>query len=165
MQTWKMQIIPSLVGFCEDLISKDATFIIYPQVPLTTSARYTWSIVTPHQETCKRPTKKSLLEVPEEENLHLYLDPLEDLINPPNNRSASPLDQELQEKMLVSPSSRPCKKQTTITGKKIFEQLFKNNRYACETPPTSYVHPPNISAHICHTQIEPYLVCSSGLHF
>lgn len=70
--------------------------------------------------------------MPEEENLHLYLDPLEDLINPPN-RSASPScssDEEPQEKMLISPisNSTPCKKQTTITGKKwnmIFEQLFR----------------------------------------
>lgn len=96
-------------------------------MPLTTSNRCIWSIVAPPQETCKRPSKKPQLEAPEEDNTHLYIDPLEDLISV-TDKTAIPSSEEEEgtEKMLTSPvRTATCKKQTTITGKEDFPSLPK----------------------------------------
>lgn len=87
---------------------------------MSTNSRYIWSIVTaPSEETCKRRhTRKQPFEL-SEDNLHLYLDPLEDL-TPPSRKSTESLSDgeisEQTEQMLISPI-RNTTKQTSITGK------------------------------------------------
>lgn len=75
------------------------------EVTLNPEGRYVWSSVTPSLERCKRPAKRSPFD--EEDNLHLYCDPVESLRNA-NEEGNS-------ESMSVSPATTQTR-QLLITG-------------------------------------------------